>query len=355
MKKWFSLLLALLLVILACTAAVGCGEGKDNGGTGPGGDDGNDPTPPEKVLSDPIQIVMDNKFSQGFDVKGQQDGIGTVFGQLVYDDENEYDPVWQLAQWYCGYYHKVDGEFPASYNILNSERVYNEKRNLYIWSDESKTLRVNPDTGSIYIGLQGTKEYTEPRAEGKPWPHLLLEYNVQSKHVASLDSLTLNLDFTLMSFKGDMGAATDFDQHCAQLPYYIIVQNRNRDSEGYGEYIWFGASLYDNRYDFTMTYASVDAGSDDKIATDAFIYKPGSKEYLPNPVVVGEENKIEWDMLPYIKTAYQTARSNGYLTKTNFEDLYVTSGNLGWEITGTYDAAVQIDRFEIWAVEEIKN
>ena len=41
--------------------------------------------------------------------------------------------------------------------------------------------------------------------------------------------------------------------------------------------------------------------------------------------------------------------------RPNFEDLYVTSGNLGWEITGTYDAAVQIDRFEIWAVEEIKN
>ena len=112
MKKWFSLLLALLLVIFACMAAAGCGEGKDNGG--PGGDEGNEPSPPEKVLSDPIQIVADNKFSQGFDVKGQQDGIGTVFGQLVYDDENEYDPVWQLAQWYCGYYHKVDGEFPAS-------------------------------------------------------------------------------------------------------------------------------------------------------------------------------------------------------------------------------------------------
>lgn len=312
----------------------------------------------EKKLSAPVQIVNDNHFTKGFNVKGQQDGIGTVFGKLTLDDPDS-DPAWSIGQWYCGYYRsavekpKRNEDYNPDYNILNATKKQNG--DLHIWQDASKTLRVNPVAGSVYARLEGTKEYTAPKTKDGPWPHLLMEYGVQSGvRISELYSLTLNFDYTLMSFKGDMGAATDTDIHCAQFPFYCVIQNRNPESEGFGQYVWFGACMFDNRQDYTMTFASADLGSDDKHATGAFIYQVGQRAYLKAPVTVGEKIEIKWDMLPFMKTAYQTARERGFLDKTEFEDLYATSGNFGWEITGTYDAAIQIDKFEIMAVSEIK-
>lgn len=357
-KRLLCILLGMLIFVL-CFAFVGCGEEKPlSGDTGkeetpgsPPGDGTDTPEGPAYTLSEPVQIVRDPHFEQGFGVKGQQDGIGTVFGTLGYDDTKTYSPVWTLAQWYCGYYYKQGDQWPSEYNILNAERIQNG--DLYIWQDASKTLRVNPTEGSLYMRLEGTQEYTAPKTQSGPWPHLLLEYRVERKYVRDLASLTLKMDYTLNTFKGDMGSDTNADIHCAQFPFYLVVSNVNQESEDYGAYIWFGASLYDNRYDYTLLYASADIGSEDKLATNAFIYKPGSKEYMAAPVEEGTPNVIEWDMLPYIEDAFESAQQNGYLPNTKYEDLAVTSGNFGWEITGTYDAAMKIDEFEIWAVEKI--
>lgn len=313
-----------------------------------------------KKLSEPVQVVRDNKFANGFNVKGQMDGIGTVFGKLTYDDDSV-TPNWSLGQWYCGYYNspvekpKRNEDFNPDYNILNAKKTYNEKTGLYTWQDASKTLRVNPTEGTLYARLEGTKEYNAPRTDGGPWPHLLMEYStVGGVKISDLYSLTLNLDYTLKMFKGDMGSGLRSDLHCAQFPFYCVISNQNPNSPGRGQYVWFGACLFDNRQDYTMTFASQDVGSDDKIATGAFIYQVGQQAYLKAPVTVDDKIQINWDMLPFMKAAYKTARERGFLDKTEFEDLYATGGNFGWEITGTYDAAIQIDKFEIMAVSEIK-
>ena len=45
--------------------------------------------------------------------------------------------------------------------------------------------------------------------------------------------------------------------------------------------------------------------------------------------------------------AYKLARKNGYMQQTSLEDLYVSGLNFGWEIPGTYDAAMQVRDFSI--------
>ncbi len=363
MKKLLSVLLAIAMLVM-CLAFTACGDnsGKpDNGVNGGIGNNeqGDDEKDPPK-LSDPEQIVVDNRFANGFNVKGQQDGIGTVFGKLTYDDDTV-TPSWSLGQWYCGYYNsavekpKDNDEYNPAYNILNATKTFNANLGLYTWSDASKVLRVNPAEGTLYARLEGTKEYNAPRVDGGPWPHLLMEYGCQSGYrLDDLYSLTLNFDYTLKMFKGDMGSGLNTDIHCAQFPFYCVIQNRNRESAGYGQYVWFGACMFDNRQDFTMTFAQADVGSEDKLATNSFIYQVGQRAYLSAPVKVDEKIEIKWDMLPYMRAAYQTARERGFLGDTEWEDLYATSGNFGWEITGTYDAAIQIDKFEIMAVKELK-
>ena len=383
MKKKLSLLLAIMM-LFTMIAFAGCSTTEEEvpGGETPGiqtpgdetpgdetpGDEtpgtGKEPEEEVKNLADPVQVVIDNHFTRGFNVKGQQDGIGTVFGKLTYDDPTV-KPAWSLGQWYCGYFHspvekpKRNEDYAPEFNILNAETnehgaTKTENNGLWVFKDASKTLRVNPSTGMVYAKLEGTKEYTSARKDNEPWPHLLLEYGMESGiKLDELDSLTLNLDYTLKAFSGDMGASLKSDIHCAQFPFYCVVSNRNTESKDYGRYIWFGACLFDNRQDFTMTFASADIGSDEKLATGAFIYQVGQRAYLDAPVAKGELIEIKWNMLPFMKTAFETAQRNGYLKNTKFEDLYATGGNMGWEVTGTYDAALQIDKFEIMAVKDL--
>ena len=46
--------------------------------------------------------------------------------------------------------------------------------------------------------------------------------------------------------------------HTAQLLLTLIVQDRNPQSQGYGDFIWLNISLYDERKEFTDLYASQD-------------------------------------------------------------------------------------------------
>ena len=128
------------------------------------------------------------------------------------------------------------------------------------------------------------------------------------------------------------------------------MQNRTKDSAGYGEYVWFGLQLWDNRTQggAVSEFAAEDAGKAD--ATHAFIYNPGGEKFLKNgrQPMVGERNKIDFDVIETAKYALETAKKRGFLPNTNWEDIYVGGMNFGFEVTGTYNVSAKIDSVGVY-------
>ena len=62
---------------------------------------------------------------------------------------------------------------------------------------------------------------------------------------------------------------------------------------------------------------------------------------------------IHVDVAPWIAYAYKLARKNGYLATTDFQDLYVSGLNIGWEMPGTYDGVMRIRGFSLVATPKM--
>jgi hypothetical protein len=91
-----------------------------------------------------------------------------------------------------------------------------------------------------------------------------------------------------------------------------------------------------------------DAGKDD--ATGKFIYSIDGGEVNTLPLKTKTWVTFQQDLLPYIKAGLQEAGKRGYLHDTDPGHYAVVNMNLGWEIPGTYDAAIQVRDLQIHAV-----
>jgi hypothetical protein len=58
------------------------------------------------------------------------------------------------------------------------------------------------------------------------------------------------------------------------------------------------------------------------------------------------------NLLPHIRNGLLEAVKRGYLKSSDPHDYAVANMNLGWEIPGTFDTAVQIQDLEISAVSK---
>ena len=340
-KFYMCFLLSLMLVLTLCSCTTP-GNSDVNGGNNEEQNNGNNP--PEEALV--INLVRDPKHENGFNVKGQQDGDSSYKGKLWYESEPE-ESYWDLAQWECGYYLKEDGKYPASHDILKAEK--SEENGTYQWRDASKVFQSNPQTGALFLALDASKEYTAPRKNNEPWPHLLLEYSLaENPKVAAMSRLELQLDFELKSFENLMADGNQKNGlHTAQFLWYMTVRNDNPNSEDYGCFMWFGVNLFDRRYEFADMYAMQDTGK--PINTGAYIYQPAAKDILPHATAIGVQQNVRVDLLPFIRKAFMSAQNAKFFTRSNFSDLVVGGGNFGWEMTGTYSAAMAVNHFQLVA------
>lgn len=341
------------LILASCLALSfgGCGGGtssvSDSSGA-PGMSDGAGDSASGGAEITETQIIADRTFQHGFNVKSQTDGIATPIGQIRLDENDTAAPLWNIGQWYCGYYHKDDQTLYDSYNIMNAAHSVNGTKHTFI--DASKKLSVDTETGEIGMRLLGTEEYTANRQQNEPWPHLLLEYSMTENYsLAELKSVRFEMDFMLTKLTSGYTSPSqiDTDLHTAQFVFYCTLRNNNPQSEDYGSYIWFGLNLFDARYEIVPAYASQDSGKE--INTGAFIYQPISSVYCRTPTRLGEEQNIDFDMLPRMRDAFKAAQDARFLVNTKWEDLALCSGNFGFEVTGTYDIAAEITTLNLFA------
>ena len=292
-------------------------------------------------------LFADPFFKNGVNVLAPDGSLAGVISGVNAEDA----PSWVFPQW------------GSKYDIYNyAERNYYEGGNAFIYKSEGKVvdgeklpakiLSINSNTGSVYMELNAEVEYDRPRQDGESWPHTLLsqDFGPELVHIQDLEDLVMSMEYEITMFEDCMGKTADTNKHCAQLVWYITVQNRTIGHADYGKYVWFGITLWDNRISGISFggYAAEDAGKAD--ATHAFIYQPASSIIFSNGKCpnVNEYKTVEFHLLDAIRTAFNTAKDRGYLGDTAWEDLYIGGMNFGFEVTGTYNVAVQIDSVGIY-------
>lgn len=135
--------------------------------------------------------------------------------------------------------------------------------------------------------------------------------------------------------------------HSTQFTIYLTIQNMNKNSDKYGDFIWFGLPLYDYRYDVIKEYAAQDLGKED--ATKKFIFSTESKSLYDGIAKDGQWINVSKDILGIIQRALSLAHQRGFLKGSEYNDMYVTTTNIGWETPGTFDCAIQYKNLKLVA------
>ncbi len=247
-------------------------------------------------------------------------------------------PSWKLAQW-CSRYNLANGK----------ERVWDDAS--FEYSDEAKRVRVWKGKGKIELSLTASKEYTHARREGEGWPHILIEQEFEENHFLSeIEEVVQAVDFTLTGFANMMDEQEQNQLHTVQFQWFIAVQNRNKNSKGYGDFFWFGLPFWDYpRYDYPPAFTAQDGGKEEN--TGKFINIVDSKKFLSKPIKLGEQTQLEIPVYAWIKEGFKLAQERNFLKDSKWEDMCLGNMNLGFEVTGTFDVSVLINKIKIFIKE----
>ena len=239
-------------------------------------------------------------------------------------------------------------------------------RTRHAWDGRTFTFRdefaaLSFGTDGAALALNAAREYDgRYRAAGDPWPHLFLEQRISEPRghlasnapsIANLARLDLSIDVRLARHEPGPTASRDAKIHAAQFLLFLTIQNLNRASAGYGDYVWFGTAVFDDREAVTRLHAHRDAGSDRKRGTDKFIYDTGIAPYSKAVVGNGDWVSVRGDLLPQIQAGLAAAWKQGFLpASTNAADYRVGGVVIGWEVTGLHDVEMAVRALSIRAV-----
>jgi len=301
------------------------------------------------------ELLPDPTYSKWLDIRGlgRPDDDGGVKG-VFRTAEKVGTPAWTIAQWAS----KLSLADPAI-----TQQTQLDKSRFQI-ANRSKRVVVDCRRGEIDLGLFASACYDHPRQKNEAWPHLLVQtaltdtrYPSRTCHVADIKRLEVAMSCRLDSFV-DRHPDADPKLHAAQFQLFLYVQNLQQGDDGFGDMLWFGVPIFDNRYPVKEESYQRDGGKAD--ASGKFIYSlPGKaciaegQGFVKNGcLLAGKDARwvdIHVDVAPWIAYAYKLARKNGYLATTDFQDLYVSGLNFGWEMPGTYDSVMQVRGFSLTA------
>ena len=275
------------------------------------------------------EVLADLKFTQGFELTGATHGTPKrieTFGQ------QNVKPAWRMPQWH-------------SKGLLDRVQVDEDTVKL---TDDYKSVTLDRKTGAVNLTVDTSKEYETPRTSPvQPWVHLLLEQSpFEPVKVNEAAAIWVEVEFELTGNKAY--GPQDPGLHAAQLSWFLYVKNTNPQSEGVRDFLWFGLSLFDSRYDFVPDYAAQDFA----MPNGSFIYSLGSKRYFDKPVKVGERRTIRREILNDLREAIETAHKHGFITHTTIDDVVLDGTNIGWEVPGTYNVGVTLHKLSVTVVEK---
>ncbi len=214
----------------------------------------------------------------------------------------------------------------------------------YVYTDSSKVVRVNPETGYLYTELDTSKIYDHPRVYGEPWPHLLIEQDFESIDITRAERIMASISFRIVKCDNLMGDAYNSNIHTGHFLWYFTLRNEVPEGATFeeagrnGDFLWYGVPLYDYRTPNGMAESAVIDGGVEGAGNGKLIYSMPTTDYLP-PIEIGTLYQVEVDILPYMRRAYERAQEMKMLENVRFENLRFSYMNLGWEVPGTFHVA----------------
>lgn len=275
------------------------------------------------------ELIRDPHFRSGFHLIEPKPGQRVPYGRLAGETDRD-EPVWDLDQWSSRYPLAAEPpSIPAS-----GVRCWTNAGKAVVLGASGRpkadlSLRVN--AGVEYKGLA--------RKSGEPWVHLLVEQTfTDPPAIKDLASARLRIKARLQDSLLHRTPDHSPGLHAAQFQIFLTIQNRNRQSAGFGKLVWFGIPIYDDRSRFPAEYKSQDFGG-----TDMFIFTPGGQAYYDRSTHDREWITIDKDLRPLFLEALQTAWQRGFLNESHdLADYGLTGMNMGWEVPGLFDVAVQV-------------
>jgi len=276
------------------------------------------------------EVLDDVKFERGFVLTGplhESPQRVETFGQ------KDVTPVWRMPQW-------------NSKGLLDRVKIDDATVEM---RDDYKSVTLDRKTGAINLTVHTSKEYPTPRTSGsQPWVHLLLELSPFKQPIKVSDAAAIWVEVEFELTENVAYGTQDPGLHAAQLSWFLYLKNTNQESKGFRDFLWFGLSMFDSRYDFVSDYAAQDFA----MPNGSFIYSLGTRRFFDKPVEIGKRLTIRRDILNDLHEAIETAHKRNFITNTTIDDVILDGTNIGWEVPGTYDVGATLHKMSVTVVEK---
>lgn len=340
-KKILAMMLAGVLTLSACAGMGDNSSSADSSATNSQSASGNSSSNSSSIPQEQyVEAIRDPNFQNGFALKGNDSATDGVLplGKLEYGNGN---PVWEAGQW------------GSRYDFTEGTQTITDKMALV--KDASKKLQINRTTSTLTLELMGSLEYDEMKDSRVMWAHIGIEQaftDFTSYRLSDFKRLEASVDFSVkMANKGTIetkdpdGAFPAPKTLPAQFLQYFYVQNRNIESAGFGNFLWFGLGFLDTRHEsLPLSYLQDHAGG----VAGNYIYCLSAETVLgPGAFQIGKTYNVNIDILPHIQDALLKAQENGFMLNTAIEDCVITGMNIGWEVVGAWDVRSEIKNLSL--------
>ena len=285
-----------------------------------------------------VELIQDPHFERGFMVYDPKPGKQVVRGTLQWD-ASKGEPVWGLAQW------------SSKHSIAAAKAERLASRGIR-FANAAKTLIVGPagcDDADLVLGVDSRAEWGEhAREKDERWPHLLVQQRIpECPPLTELAALEFRVAARLRLCERFEPVGYNPRLHAAHYLIHFTVQNLNRESPGFGDFLWFGIPIYDDRRPIPSRHVAGDA------ASGKMIYDPGGDAYTSQTLQGGQWVTIERDILPLVLDGLRAAWERGFLKGSrDMADYRLGGVNSGWEVSGINRAEVQIRDLSLRAMIE---
>jgi hypothetical protein len=284
-----------------------------------------------------VDLLRDTRFQSGFEINEPKAGKHVAMG-VFQPPAATSKPAWRLCQWNSQYDLST-----AKPEIIDNQTIRMAN------AAKSATISCQNTSKDLILALDSRPEYKgKVRTKGQAWPHLLVEQSVQPIVLfKNISRISFTIETRLLTNECFKLEGYTRNLHTAQFPMTFIVQNRNKQSKGFGDFIWFCVTLYDERKPFTDLYAAKDTAD----PSAKMIYTPPSRTFAQETLHDGTWVTFSHtNLCPLFIEAIDLARKRGYLKESlDMGDFAISSVNIGWEVTGINNVAIQIRNLDIKA------
>ena len=286
--------------------------------------------------------IHDPYFKCGFSVVSPDAPADSIYSQLLVDSTAT--PVWTLRQ------------YNSRFDIANNE--YENIANRYVFKVPgngnllAKSLTVNPAKGMLTLECNASAEYTGLRRSHQPWVYMTIDAPTDTIALSACKSLKLSLSYKLLSYEDCMGFLADKSFHGATYRVALKLLNVNRESMSFGKSFRLVLVLFDNRY---VGYPCLARYTEVKSPLGGdFAFYPATNTYLPSATnghlpKIRQSVELNAELIPIIEKAIASSVSNDLLSDTQINDWEIVACDLGWEMTGTYNAVMQVRSLQLVA------